>query len=288
MQPLLDATLGDCISSSERSGDSAVRSEAGTLVCACCLTLAAVGAGTVLGASSGGAATAGWYVASTPGTGGDDILLGSSCANSVQCMAVGITLNNIDSNGTDTPLVEFWNGSSWTLGAQPPVPTDAGGGLFDVSCLSGSDCWAVGAVVGVDGDGNPSAALIENWNGVFLVDDPESGADRSRGGRRSPAGRELRVGVQLRRRRVLDRRQRRQPPYGDGAVERIAWSLVPAAGHRSSLRSAGQRPVSRRRRLLGRGQRRPGPARPELPPHLPGRRSAIKGSSSTGTALLGR
>ena len=81
-------------------------------------------------------------------------------------MAVGITLNNINSNGTDTPLVETWNGSSWTLGAQPPLPAGAGGGFFDVSCVSGSDCWAVGAVVGVGGDGNPSAALIENWNGV--------------------------------------------------------------------------------------------------------------------------
>jgi len=86
----------------------------------------------------------------------------------VQCLAVGITItiNNLNSNGTDTPLVEIWNGSSWTLGAQPPLPSAAGGGLFDVSCVSGSDCWAVGAVVGVGGDGNPSAALIESWNGV--------------------------------------------------------------------------------------------------------------------------
>ena len=81
-------------------------------------------------------------------------------------MAVGITLNNLHSNGTDTPLVEAWNGSSWTLGAQPPLPSAAGGGLFDVNCVSGSDCWAVGTVVGVGSDGNPSAALIENWNGV--------------------------------------------------------------------------------------------------------------------------
>jgi len=139
---------------------------AARLAGACCLTLAVLGAGTVLSASSGGAATAGWYIAPTPGTGSDDVLLGSSCANSVQCMAVGITLNNINSNGTDTPLVETWNGSSWTLGAQPPLPAGAGGGLFDVSCVSGSDCWGVGAVVGVGGNGNPSAALIENWNGA--------------------------------------------------------------------------------------------------------------------------
>src|SRR5271155_4130852 len=75
------------------------------LACACCLTLAVIGVGTVFGASSGGAATAGWYIAPTPGTGGEDILLGSSCANAVQCLAVGFTLNNLNSNGTDTPLV---------------------------------------------------------------------------------------------------------------------------------------------------------------------------------------
>jgi hypothetical protein len=139
---------------------------AALLACACCLTLAVIAVGTVLGASSGGSATAGWYIAPAPGTGGEDILLGSSCANAVQCMAVGITLNNLHSNGTDTPLVEAWNGSSWTLGAQPPLPSAAGGGLFDVNCVSGSDCWAVGTVVGVGSDGDPSAALIENWNGV--------------------------------------------------------------------------------------------------------------------------
>jgi hypothetical protein len=96
---------------------------AARLAFACSLTLAVIGAGTVLCASSGGAATAGWYVAPTPGTGSDDVLLGSSCANSVQCMAVGITLNNLGSNGTDTPLVETWNGLSWTLAAQPPLPS---------------------------------------------------------------------------------------------------------------------------------------------------------------------
>src|ERR1700723_2580739 len=97
-----------------RGGRRAVR-----LGFACCLALAVFGARTVLGASSGGAATAGWYVATTTGTGSDDVLLGSSCANSVQCVSVGITLNNLNSNGADTPLVEIWNGSSWTLGAQP-------------------------------------------------------------------------------------------------------------------------------------------------------------------------
>ena len=258
------------------------------LVFVCCLMLAAVAAGTVLGASSGGAATSGWYVASAPATGGDDIVLGSSCANSVQCMAVGITLNNIGSNGTDTPLVEVWNGSSWTLSAQPPVPTGAGGGLFDVSCISGSDCWAVGAVVGVDGDGNPSAALIENWNGVSwsmvpspAVTGPGVVGAVLQGVSCVSAASCVAVGFST---DDNGDNLRTVTEQWNGSL----WSLVPAAGHRSSLRSAEQRPVSRRRRLLGRGQRRPGPAETRTSSPSTRVRSAIKGSSSTGTALLGR
>jgi hypothetical protein len=130
------------------------------------ISTAVVGAGVVLGAASGSAATSGWYVATVPGTGADDIALGSSCANAQQCMAVGISIDNIDSNGTFSPVVQSWNGSSWSLGPQAVVPSGGGAGFFDVSCPSGSDCWAVGARVGVNGDGSPTATLTENWNGA--------------------------------------------------------------------------------------------------------------------------
>jgi hypothetical protein len=128
------------------------------------IVIGAVGVATQV---AGGAATSGWYVATTPGTGADDVLLGSSCANATQCWEVGITLGNLGSGSGSTfaPLAETWNGTTWTLAATPPVPAGGGGGLFDVSCLSGSDCWAVGAVVGVNGNGNPSGTLIENWDG---------------------------------------------------------------------------------------------------------------------------
>ncbi|HEX4433639.1 MAG TPA: hypothetical protein VH012_02340 [Acidimicrobiales bacterium] len=137
----------------------------GRLVGGCAISLIVIGAGLLQGTASSGAATSGWYVAPTPGTGADDIALGLSCANAQQCFAVGISIDNIDTNGTFSPIVESWNGSSWSLGPQAPVPSGDGGGLFDVSCVSGADCWAVGAVLGVAGDGNPSATLIENWNG---------------------------------------------------------------------------------------------------------------------------
>ncbi len=136
------------------------------LVCACSLMLVVIGAGSVLGDTAGGAATSGWYVVTVPGTGADDVLLGSSCANAQQCTSVGISIGNISGgNSTFAPLVESWNGSRWSLGAAP-LPAGAGGGFFDVSCVNGSDCWAVGAVLGVAGNGNPTGTLIENWNGA--------------------------------------------------------------------------------------------------------------------------
>ncbi len=119
----------------------------------------------IVSPSSGVASTSGWYVATTPGTGADDILLGSSCPNAQQCFAAGISIQNINSNGTFSPIVETWNGTTWTLAPQPSLPTGHGGGLFAVSCVTGSDCWAVGAIVGVGGNGGPSGTLIENWDG---------------------------------------------------------------------------------------------------------------------------
>ena len=110
------------------------------LVCASAISVAVVGTGLFLGAVSGGAATSGWYVATTPGTGADDIALGSSCANAQQCVAVGISIQNINTTSTFSPLVESWDGSSWTLGPQAPVPSGDGGGLFAVSCVNGADC----------------------------------------------------------------------------------------------------------------------------------------------------
>ncbi len=113
------------------------------------------------------ASSSGWTVVTSPSTGptGDDIVLGSSCANSVSCWAVGVTINNISSNSTFTPLVEHWNGASWSLAVTPAIPAANGGGLFGVTCLDGSDCWAVGAVLGVAGDGSPTGSLTEHWDG---------------------------------------------------------------------------------------------------------------------------
>src|ERR1700728_3993581 len=112
------------------------------------------------------AAPSGWYVATVPGTGLDDVLLGSTCANALQCWAVGIALGNLAGPGPTSanPLMESWNGTTWTLDPLA-LPGGEGGGLFDATCVNGSDCWAVGAVIG-SGTGNPTGTLIEQWNGT--------------------------------------------------------------------------------------------------------------------------
>ena len=138
---------------------------AGRLALVGSLLAITIGAVSVITEPGAGAASSGWYIATTPGTGADDVLLGSTCANAFQCWGVGISITNINSNGSFSPLVETWNGTAWALGAQPPLPANDGGGLFDISCIGGSDCWAVGALLSENGNSNPTGTLIEHWNG---------------------------------------------------------------------------------------------------------------------------
>jgi hypothetical protein len=144
-----------------------VRAHRARMALAVPLLVASLGIAASVAGQVGAAAPEGWYVATVPGTGADDVLLGSDCANALQCWAVGVSVTDISSsNSFFAPVVEAWNGTSWTLESQPPLPGGQGGGFFDLSCLSGSDCWAVGTVIDeTDGNGNPMGTLIEHWNG---------------------------------------------------------------------------------------------------------------------------
>ena len=143
-----------------------VRRRVGALSTAVLFVAGALGSAGIASMQTADAATSGWYVATVPGTGADDVLLGSTCANSLQCWAVGISLGNLAGPGPSSanPLMEAWNGTTWTL-VPLPLPGGEGGGLFDATCVNGSDCWAVGAVVG-SGSGNPTGTLVEQWNGT--------------------------------------------------------------------------------------------------------------------------
>jgi hypothetical protein len=92
----------------------------------------------------------------------EDYLDGVSCVAAGSCTAVGFYVPH--KNGIDVPLVERWNGTSWTKAEQVRDNNRwAGVQLFGVSCVSASDCMVVGVY-------SPMAetqySLAESWNGT--------------------------------------------------------------------------------------------------------------------------
>ena len=76
-----------------------------------------------------------------------------SCTSATACTAVGTSSTSANDVAT---LAEKWNGSSWSLQSSPD-PDTSNSGLLGASCVSGSDCTAVGYVT--------SGTLAEGWNG---------------------------------------------------------------------------------------------------------------------------
>jgi hypothetical protein len=89
---------------------------------------------------SSGLAT--WALQTTPSPGRTfSVLSGVSCTPNGGCVAVG-SYNTF--KGVGVPLVDQWNGASWSF-VTPPSPTGAVGSLLDaVSCSSATACTAVG------------------------------------------------------------------------------------------------------------------------------------------------
>ena len=235
-----------------------------------CLTLAVMGAGTVLVGSLEGR-RGGGHEADT-GHGQRRRLAGSSCANSVQCMAVGITLNNLNSNGTNTPLVEIWTGSSWTLGApqaaaEAPPAAASSTSVASVDPTAGRSGLLSAPAVG----GDPVSGADRKLERRLVVDGPESGTCWPRGGRRASPGSEL-----PRQHPVASQSDTRPTRPAPTSTRRSSSGTdLPGAwgngrGYRTGLRSAEPSRVSYRRRLLGHQQRRVDPQNPNFLPIYPG------------------
>ena len=88
---------------------------------------------------------------------------GVSCTSSTACTAVGETVD--PHTGTNTALVERWDGTNWTTQS---TPNAAGRVLYGVSCPSATDCEAVGG----NGDGT---TLAEFWDGSTWTVQPTPG-----------------------------------------------------------------------------------------------------------------
>jgi len=84
----------------------------------------------------------------------DNNLTNVACTSGTQCVAVG---TYIPAAGGSLPLIELWDGTSWAI-VPNPIPIGDFGSLQTVSCISSSDCVAVG--------GTSTQPLAESWNGT--------------------------------------------------------------------------------------------------------------------------
>lgn len=95
-----------------------------------------------------------WTTGRAVGTRSSTELVGVSCPSASSCTAVGAYGATI---GTALPLIERWNGRSWTAQHAPLPAGMRHGVLNDVSCASSALCVAVG-----NGEGH---AIEARWNG---------------------------------------------------------------------------------------------------------------------------
>jgi hypothetical protein len=87
-------------------------------------------------------------------------LLGVSCPGANSCEAVGYSF---DSSGNSATLAETWDGGSWSLVTSPNSASGSEDVLDAVSCVSSSQCTAVGQYAALNGSTPP---LVEVWDGT--------------------------------------------------------------------------------------------------------------------------
>ncbi len=116
-----------------------------------------------------------WLLVSIPSSGQNyDLLTGIACTNSSNCWAVGAAgpqpinsalIPNVYPETDDSdPWIVHWNGAAWSGAPTPDTSSPNGAILSGVSCVAGSECWAVGSTM--DDKGHPLAPLVEEWNGA--------------------------------------------------------------------------------------------------------------------------
>ncbi len=64
-----------------------------------------------------------------------------SCASATSCTAVG---EHWSWSGDHSTLVEAWNGTAWFIQPTPEIPDASESYFTSVSCVSATDCVAVG------------------------------------------------------------------------------------------------------------------------------------------------
>jgi hypothetical protein len=93
----------------------------------------------------------------------DAALLSVSCPTTTDCYAVGSSIPDIPASALEEkPLIEHWNGTTWSI-VSSPSPTGATvSALGGVSCATVTDCSAVGTVLAA----SAAKVLAEHWDGT--------------------------------------------------------------------------------------------------------------------------
>ena len=101
-----------------------------------------------------------WSVIHSPNPVGERFasLVSVSCVSASQCIAVG----SKESSRSQDTLAERWNGKTWAIVRSPNPPGAEVAELNGVSCVSSTNCTAVGLELSKSG----SSSLIEHWNGT--------------------------------------------------------------------------------------------------------------------------
>ena len=76
-----------------------------------------------------------WTLGALPSPTGDDVISGVGCADVRDCWAVG-------QEGTGGSLIEHFDGAVWSV---VPSGQSGFGWLSAITCVSSTDCWAVGS-----------------------------------------------------------------------------------------------------------------------------------------------
>src|SRR5262249_5938891 len=97
-----------------------------------------------------------WSAVATPTLKGRANFAGVGAVASNDVWAVGA--QDISSTGTAQPLIEHWDGTSWSVVSSPKLKQD--GALNAVTAISTNNVWAVGFFDNFQGD------LVEHWDGT--------------------------------------------------------------------------------------------------------------------------
>jgi len=118
-----------------------------------------------------------WSVVSSSGPGlASNTLNGLVAISAHNIWATGEDTNSVGPSAPFAPLIENWNGSSWSI-----VPTPLQGTsdfLNGITAVSARNMWAVGDYRSSIDPMGPYFTLIEHWNGIAwsVVESPSPGS----------------------------------------------------------------------------------------------------------------